>query len=450
MEAGTALTGPHVVRSPNEPQAAKHGYDRRHTWRSGEQRSDSREGAKTVIRSVEPGQAGSAVSQRACYKRRLDLAFLRRTRRPEYEGKRPTVRVVDLFSGCGGLSLGLAEAARRLGLGVKVCLAVDSDEDAVAVYRSNFPGAAAIRAPVESYFGGRLGAPMTRSEEGVLEAVGRVDVLIGGPPCQGHSDLNNHTRRDDPRNGLYMRMARAAEVLRPAVVLVENVPPVQHDVERVLGTTMEALEAAGYALHGAVVDLSALGVPQRRRRHVMLASRLRAIRPREVIESLPAPFREHGPRSVGWAISDLAEIEGSIFDSPSKPSRENKKRIAYLFRTGLYDLPNHLRPRCHWSDHSYRSMYGRLRWDEPAQTLTTGFGSMGQGRYVHPLQPRMITPHEAARLQMLPDFFSFAAARTRGALARMIGNCVPPPLAIEIGQQILRPILAKARKNART
>lgn len=78
-------------------------------------------------------------------------------------------------------------------------------------------------------------------------------------------------------------------------------------------------------------------------------------------------------------------------------------------------------------------MYGRLQWEKPAQTLTTGFGSMGQGRYVHPSQERTITPHEAARLQTFPDFFGFSAANTRSAWARMIGNAVPPLLSCNVG-----------------
>ena len=118
-----------------------------------------------------------------------DRAFLRRSARPRYEEYRPVVRIVDLFCGCGGLSLGIAEAARRVGLGTKVSMAIDSDEDAVAVYRSNFPRADVRCAPVETVFDGHLSAKQTKSEEAAHDKVGPVDVLIGGPPCQGSSDL---------------------------------------------------------------------------------------------------------------------------------------------------------------------------------------------------------------------------------------------------------------------
>jgi DNA (cytosine-5)-methyltransferase 1 len=351
----------------------------------------------------------------------------------------------------GGLSLGMAEAARRLGFGIKIALAIDNDEDAVKVYRSNFPGADVRTTSVEAYFDGELRARRaTKTEENLRREIGKVDVLVGGPPCQGHSDLNNHTRRNDSRNALYARMARAAWLLKPLVVLIENVPTVRHDVEEVLELTMHALVLDGYRVYDSVVDLSALGVPQRRRRHVMLGSRLSDIDPRRIIQSLTVCGDEHNARSVCWAIRDLVNRNGDAYNTPSTSRPENTERIAHLFENDLYDLPNHLRPVCHQADHSYRSMYGRLRWDEPAQTVTSGFGSMGQGRYVHPLKPRMITPHEAARLQMLPDFMTLQQANSRGAIARMIGNCVPPPLGIEIGQMVLKSVFRSRRKRPPT
>jgi DNA (cytosine-5)-methyltransferase 1 len=102
--------------------------------------------------------------------------------------------------------------------------------------------------------------------------------------------------------------------------------------------------------------------------------------------------------------------------------------MEWLLKNREYDLPNERRPTCHQSNHSYRSMYGRLRWERPAQTITSGFGSMGQGRYVHPSRARTLTPHEAARLQFLPDFMDFSVVKRRGALAQMIGNAAPPLL----------------------
>lgn len=388
-----------------------------------------------------PKRAGNSHKCEICD---ADAEFLR-SDRPAYEEKRPALRVADLFAGCGGLTLGIAEAARRHGLGIDIRLAVDSDGDAIDVYTKNFPSATVKKGSVEELFEGKLRAKATSSERTIQREVGRVDILIGGPPCQGHSDLNNHTRRDDPRNGLYARMARAAEVLQPAVVLIENVPTVQHDVEQVVDLTKRALRRDNYAIGEAVLDLSELGAPQRRHRHVILALRDRRRDPQAVLDGLDLRCPTHPARTVRWAIGDLLTAKrNDLFTTASTPTPENGRRIEYLFDNHVYDLPNPERPTCHQSDHSYVSMYGRLKWTEPAQTVTTGFGSMGQGRYVHPSRRRTITPHEAARLQMLPDFMDFTKVKTRGSLAKLIGNAVPPVLGIAIGEKVL-PALAKKR-----
>jgi DNA (cytosine-5)-methyltransferase 1 len=133
---------------------------------------------------------------------------------------------------------------------------------------------------------------------------------------------------------------------------------------------------------------------------------------------------------VRWAIADLArKAPEGLLDTPSVLHPDNIKRINYLMKHGAYDLPNRLRPICHQDDHSYVSMYGRLQYDNPAQTITSGFGSPGQGRYVHPTRGRTLTPHEAARLQFFPDFFDFSPVIFRTSLANMIGNAVPMLLA---------------------
>jgi DNA (cytosine-5)-methyltransferase 1 len=349
--------------------------------------------------------------------------------------------LVDLFAGCGGLSFGLVEAARRLNVAAEIALAIERDATALAVFKRNLPTIDARAAEVESAFDGELGAALTFTERRLASEVGHVDILVGGPPCQGNSDLNNRTRRDDPRNRLYARMARAAEVLDPACVLVENVPSVRHDRARVVAITSEALVACGYRCSEAVLDATIAGVPQRRRRHVLLA-----VRDRDVdltfLES--RKLRCGHVRSIGWAIRDLEIVQGgSQFDVAAAISEENRKRIAWLFERRKYDLPNDRRPECHHSSHSYGSMYGRLRWGGPAQTLTTGFGSMGQGRYVHPSRRRTLTPHEAARIQTFPDYFDFGDT-SRTPLARMLGNAVPPLLNMAIGQMLVPQLVGAA------
>lgn len=347
------------------------------------------------------------------------------------------VRAVDLFAGCGGLTVGLVEAARALNREVHHVMAVEIDEKALSVYEDNFPTDVLLSDPLESWVNGDLGATPTRREREFVDQIGHVDVVVGGPPCQGHSDLNNHTRRDDPKNGLYLRMARFVEVARPTSVMIENVPGVAHDKSGVVARAIDAMVAAGYRVTSAVVRVDELGAPQSRRRHVVLASR-----DRECLADagqLTVDFA--GPRRpVMWAIDDLQELRvEDVFNSASKHSSTNEGRIRHLFEHDIYDLPDQFRPDCHrLKPHSYRSVYGRMHPDRPAPTITSGFGSTGQGRFVHPRLPRTLTPHEAARLQGFPDWFKFRESVGRRALQQMIGNAVPSRLAFAGAAALLR------------
>jgi DNA (cytosine-5)-methyltransferase 1 len=364
-----------------------------------------------------------------------DQRFLRQTHAPSLpQGPARTVRAVDLFSGAGGLSLGFAEGCRRAGVGFEVALTVDTDQASLDAFAANLPTISVRNSGVELLFDGTLGASLTKVERQVRRATGRVDVLLGGPPCQGVSSLNNHTRMRDPRNALYSRMARAAEVLQPKVVVVENVPGAAHDVAQVVATTIATLVAAGYEVRSSIVDLSTLGVPQRRKRLVIVGiktdgnARLESLGPRVACNHI---------RTVRWAIEDLEGVDSAGYDRASTLTKRSRKRIDYLFDQDRFDLPNDLRPACHMRDHSYLSMYGRLHWDKPAQTITSGFSSMGQGRFVHPSQRRTLTAHEAARLQTFPDFYVFPTGITRTQRAELIANAVPPLANIAMAEYIL-------------
>jgi DNA (cytosine-5)-methyltransferase 1 len=263
--------------------------------------------------------------------------------------------------------------------------------------------------------------------------MGAIDICLAGSPCQGHSDLNNHTRRKDIRNELYGSIARFAEIAEPTHIIAENVPTIIHGKDKALDNTIARLESLGYKVDTKTVNLVDLGVPQRRKRHVLVASN-RAVSIEEIVERHKVPQE----RTVRWAIADLArEAQSELFQMPSNLHEDNVRRINYLMRTGKYDLPNRFRPVCHQDEHSYVSMYGRLRYDEPAQTLTSGFGSPGQGRYIHPTCRRTLVPHEAARLQFFPDSFDFSTVKLRTSLANMIANAVPMILSFVCLLQLL-------------
>jgi DNA (cytosine-5)-methyltransferase 1 len=365
----------------------------------------------------------------------FDQVFLRSTKRAWHAPLRGALRTADLFSGCGGLSLGVREASTALGKRFESVLAVDNDAPSLEVYKRNFNPAVSIDQDIRSVLSGKTGDRLKSEERCLLKQIGAIDVCLAGSPCQGHSDLNNHTRRNDTRNELYGRIARFAEIAEPTHIIAENVPTLIHGKDRTLDGTIARLEQLGYSVDITTVNLADIGVPQRRKRHVLIASN-QSISIDEIIKR----YKVSEERTLRWAIADLARrAPGSMLDTPSKLHPDNVKRIQYLMKRDEYDLPNDLRPICHQNDHSYASMYGRLRYDEPAQTITSGFGSPGQGRYVHPTCGRTITPHEAARLQFFPDTFDFSSVKLRTALANMIGNAVPPTLAFVLCLGILIP-----------
>jgi DNA (cytosine-5)-methyltransferase 1 len=323
--------------------------------------------------------------------------------------------------------------------------AVDSDAQALKVVETNLSPVHALEADMAVLFevDASVGTP-TKDESAFIEKVGEVDLLVGGPPCQGNSNLNNRTRRTDQRNLLYGRMVRAALVTQARAVLIENVPSVRRAAQGVVADARKDLTDAGYTVADHVVDSTTIGVPQGRRRHLLLAVHQDLdVNPADILNATSPPCPLHHPRTVEWAIADLeatARVDdcGSVhIDSPSKLSAANAARIDWLFDNDAYDLPNYQRPTCHQGNHTYVSMYGRLRWDHPAQTVTSGFGSPGQGRYVHPRQRRTLTPHEAARLQTFPDWFDFTSVPSRSSWARMIGNAVPPLLNAHLTQPLL-------------
>lgn len=368
-----------------------------------------------------------------------DWQYLRRTTASR-DGDGPTARVVDLFAGCGGMSLGATEGLRAAGRVPEVVLAMELSSAIRSIYDANFRSKVAVdRTDVFDRFNGQVAARLTTVERSTQKTAGQIQLLVGGPPCQGHSDLNNHTRRRDPKNALYLRMVRATEVLEPDVVIIENVPGVRHADEGVVELARDRLERLGYSVEELIVSVASLGVPQLRSRHVLVATE------HKVPGSIDAQLHTRhvaNVRTLRWAIEDLAEARSeTLFDTAAKLSPKNLTRAKFLQRSGKYDLPNHLRPPCHRDkpDHRYKSMYGRMRWDEPAQTITTGFGSPGQGRYLHPAALRTLTPHEAARLQFFPDFFNFGAVSKRGVLAEAIGNAVPPKLAFAIVHSVFAP-----------
>ena len=356
-------------------------------------------------------------------------------------GARPqgTLRIADLFSGVGGLSLGATLAINDAGLAAKSVIACDLDRSALAVYASNLPAPITITDSVADHVeyevegagdAAAFVAPPRLKGEAFADYVDEVELLLAGPPCQGHSALNNHTRHDDPRNGLYLAVPAIAIAMGVPNVVIENVPGVVRDRNGVVPTAASLLRRAGYQVEMGVLAADELGWPQTRKRFFMVASRWGAPRP---LEDLAESFAEKG-RAVRWAFKNLPNKRNDPrwMSESAQMSEENLERMRWLIDNDEYDLPNHLRPVCHQQGTTYKANYGRMRIDRPAGTLTTGFATPGRGRFVHPLEPRTLTNREAARIQAIPDWFDFSGGRAEPRVTdirRWIGNAVPPVLA---------------------
>jgi len=334
------------------------------------------------------------------------------------------IACVDLFCGAGGLTHGLVSE------GITVVAGIDVDEACRYPFEAN-NAAKFINEDV-----GRL--TPKRLEE--LFGVAEIRVLAGCAPCQPFS---TYAQRYDvigsPRWGLLYQFGRLVKRTRPDLVTMENVPSVAKHT--VFADFVETLQKLGYHVHHKVVDCSVYGLPQNRRRMVLLASRLGPI-------ELIAPTHSR-PTTVRDAIGTLEPISQGeahptdALHAASKLSDLNLQRIRASRPGGTWrDWPRHLVADCHRREtgRTYPGVYGRMVWDEPAPTLTTQFYGFGNGRFGHPEQDRAISLREGAILQGFPQSYSFVpdgASVHFKTLGRMIGNAVPVTLGKVIGRSIV-------------
>lgn len=333
------------------------------------------------------------------------------------------IAAVDLFCGAAGLSLGLKSS------GIGIAAGIDLDP--------------ACRYPFER----NIGAPFLEQDVANL-AVPAIDrlfgdasyrVLAGCAPCQPFSGYTTKRRATDQRWQLLLEFLRLALGVRPEVVTLENVPRLVY--LPLWGDIVACLQAAGYQVAWKVLDASDFGVPQKRRRLVLLGSRLGAI-------ELPAP--SVGEKlTVRSAIGSLPKLRAGQ-RSPSDPlhctrglTGPNLARMQISKPGGTWrQWPGELKLACHETEtgRTYPSVYGRMSWDQPSPTITTQFYGFGNGRFGHPEQDRAISLREGAILQSFPADFMFAPRERRLSfkeIGRLIGNAVPPKLARAIGQAIV-------------
>ena len=392
------------------------------------------------IRQAVPLEASQEVLKSA-----WDKAFLtQQIKYPQPDDDARVIRVADVFCGAGGMSFGVCEAIRSVGMRVSHVLAVDVDPVALEVHRRNFDPEHYSTENLWGSVTNQYSAVDSQSDIRFLEeprllsdqlraCVGKVDILLGSPPCEGHSNSNNATRRSDPRNMYYTVMPALAVALDAKVVVIENVPGIEHDRRQILDHAKGLFAHGRYLVDEKIVNAVELGLPQTRKRHVLVASRTRKPDIDSVVRALA-----RNETDLKWAIEDLESIDSDDpINTSGELSAENRRRINHLFDNNEYDLVDDMRPESHRNGHTYPSIYGRLRWEMPSGTITTGFNTPGRGRYIHPSHRRTLTPHEAARIQGFPDRFSFkmidGSPLTRHHISNFIGNAVPPQLGYAAG-----------------
>jgi DNA (cytosine-5)-methyltransferase 1 len=339
--------------------------------------------------------------------------------------RKPLV-AIDLFSGAGGLTVGLKQA------GFKVVTGVEIEPHAFSTYKANHPEVHALKQDVRTVTGKAL----------LTIAGGSIDFLVGCPPCQGFSSLTSKWKKTDPRNELVLDMARLVEEITPPAVMMENVPGLVDRGKPLFAEFVKRLEDADYRVTYGVLQLADYGVPQNRRRLVLLAGRgfkIELPKPthsrteadgllpwctvRDAIARMPRPLTldqanaRGGPGQHDWhVVRTLTERNMNRL----RAARPGKQRFA---------LPNAMRPDCHKdTEEGFGNVYGRMRWGRIAPTITGGCTTLSKGRFGHPSRNTTISVREAATIQQFPDDYIFDCPYM-DYVCNLVGNALPAGFA---------------------
>lgn len=335
-----------------------------------------------------------------------------------------TYRIIDCFCGAGGLSLGFEK------VGFDVVYAFDLDEAAIKTYKHNpqrHHGPAFVR---DIYKVNRESI-----EKDLGHTLGEIDVVIGGPPCQGFS-VQRRGDDNDPRNNLVLEYIRMILDIKPRFFVMENVGGLLSPRGRpYLEQLKLRCEEAGYVIKRDKLTASDFGVPQSRKRVFIVGEK---IDDGESHFSFPQG-KGIPQKTVRDAIEDLMYKDETAIPNhkADKLSPLNLERIkAIKAGEGRDSLPEHLQLNCQKINTTHRHLdtYGRMDWDKPSPTITARFDSFSRGRFGHPVLNRTITLREGARLQTFPDDFEFLGNKVE--VARQIGNAVPPLLAEQVAEEI--------------
>ncbi len=324
----------------------------------------------------------------------------------------------------------------------RVIGAVEIDPDAVATYRANHSRVRVFESDIRKL-----------SVSHVMRVLklrpGDLDLLAGCPPCQGFSTLttlNGSLSIDDPRNDLIQDYVRFVRVMRPKALLMENVPGLLRDPR--MADTLEALERLGYPVKSStrIVDAAGFDVPQHRRRMVMMSVWGKTV---------PFPVPKEPESTVKDAFAGM--LKAGISGDPAHDHGERRRaEILELIRLIPKDggsrvsLGRDRQLACHRKTAGFYDIYGRMSWDRPAPTITSGCTNPSKGRFLHPDEDRAITLREAAVLQGFDRTYKFDVTKGKEAVAAMIGNALPPPFVSAHAKAIARILRPDRRAIAST
>lgn len=338
---------------------------------------------------------------------------------------------VDLFSGCGGLTLGLKNA------GFQVLGAVDNDALSMETYKANHAEVTTWQLDIRKL-------PARTMMRELRLRPGQLDLLAGCPPCQAFSTmrtLNGSKRTRDVRNDLVFDFLRFVRLLRPKSVMLENVPGLAKD--RRISLFKSGLCRLGYTYRCEVLNAADYGVPQRRRRMIIVAGR-----------TFEPSFAEPSTskRTVRNAIANLTRPDATT--DPLHRGHANRTprilaMIRHIPRNGgsRNALGRRKQLACHRKCDGFRDVYGRMAWDEVAPTITTGCINPSKGRFLHPFQNRAITLREAMLLQSFPKRYRISLRRGRYPAAALIGNALPPELIRRHAMLLLKSLRSASKET---
>lgn len=336
-------------------------------------------------------------------------------------------KAIDLFSGCGGLTQGLRDA------GFSVGAAVEIDSLAAETYAANHPEVSLFNIDIKEISAAQIMEACNLRE-------GELDLLAGCPPCQGFSRIrlnNKMGKMNDPRNRLIDDVFRLINEMKPKVIMLENVPNLSKYSRYI--DFKEKIQKLGYDITEQILNVADFGVPQRRKRLVVLASRIGKDFPLIVKRS-----RKTVRDTIGHLTFDTAQ-----HDPLHTLSEMRSERIRQLINAIPKDggsrmsLSPALTLKCHENRDGFYDVYGRMRWDDVAPTITGGCINPSKGRFLHPEENRAITLREAALLQSFPPNYVFSLRKGKHAAAEMIGNALPPQFSCLQAEAIKEHLIAQ-------